>query len=657
MSTIAPYGSWPSTITAASVSASSVRYNEPRFADGKLFWLESRPTEKGRNAVVTDTPNNEPQDVLPAPWSAQSKVHEYGGGAYTVWQDTLYFVNGGDQQIYAMSLQDKNPIALTAQPAMRFADLTIDAHRHRLLAVAEDHGTGQGEPENSIVSISLSASGAAPDYIARGHDFYTAPRLSPCGNWLAYLSWNHPNMPWDSSQLWLCALDQQGSPGDPALIAGTTEESVFQPSWSPRGHLFWVSDKSNWWNLYRLSADLLQQPEKAAQQSSICPMDAEFGLPQWAFSMSTYGFLGEDTLFVTYNQNGLWQAARLQYSAEDDWQLTPLSNDFCTYSGITCESGKAAFIAASGTQPSAVYIYQDESVKRCAPGQLNSPPIAEISQAQALTYTTDGATTHAFFYPPRNRQYTAPALSQPPVIALCHGGPTGATDASFNYKIQFWTNRGFAVLDVNYRGSTGYGRAYRHALWRNWGLSDVADLVAGVEYLSEKGWVNPKQRIVRGSSAGGYTVLAALTDSDTFNAGVSLYGIGDLETLVADTHKFESQYLERLVGPYPQEKDEYYRRSPIHKVDQIQCPVLVFQGLQDKVVPPEQAQSIVDAVNHQGLPVAYVTYPDEAHGFRQAKAIEHQLQAELYFYQQIFGLSGTEATRPAPIEILNEEAI
>lgn len=643
---VLPYGTWPSSLTAEDVASQSRRLAEPLLCGGNIYWLEARPQEKGRIQVVAQDANGGVRDLLPEGFSARSRVHEYGGGSYLATSDTLYFVNNEDQRVYSLALnaQGQQPVPLTPEGEQRYADLHLDTRRQRLLAVCEDHSEGHDAVANYLVAIPLDAS-RETKAIAEGADFYANPRLSPIGNTLSWLTWNHPNMPWDSTQLWLADINDQGELQNTRCVAGAEgNESLFQPQWSPGGELYFVSDRSNWWNIYRLNA-------ATGEPESVTRIDAEFATPQWVFGMSTYGFLDEHTLLATYTQSGRWHLVTIDIQQKT---MTPVESSLTQFSALHCQNGEGVLLGASPAQSNEIYRYSSGSV---APVTQSPAPIApeHVAQPQSICFvTSESGHAHAFFYAPNNSRYMGPAGDKPPVIAICHGGPTGATETSLNLKIQYWTNRGFAVLDVNYRGSTGYGRDYRRQLYKHWGLRDVDDVCAAVEYATQQGWVHPQQCIIKGSSAGGYTVLAALTFRDTFNAGVSLYGIGDLELLARDTHKFEARYLDSLVGPYPEEKERYQALSPINHVEKLRCPLLVFQGLEDKVVPPNQAEDMVRAVAARKIPVAYVTYPDEAHGFRQANNISHMFAAEHYFYQRIFGL-GETPSEPV-IDIQNLEA-
>jgi len=638
-----PYGIWPSKISAAMVAGKSPRLAEPSIQQNRIFWLQTLPDEKGRIGVfMKNLQSQKPFDwVLPRPLSAKSKVHEYGGGSYCVNDNNLYFVLADDQQIYTTDVTratfSTELLTRSGDPNSRYADLCLDVHRNALLAVCETHSNVDQEPTNSIVSVSLT-----PDEtihtVASGADFYSNPEVSPNGEFCVWLSWNHPDMPWDSSTLWLCRRSSDGAfkQENAAVLFESSHESIFQPSFSPSGDLFFVSDKTNWWNIQRVRSEQLDK--NPVQAETITQLEAEFATPQWTFNMTTYGFLDERSLLATYSKNGKWHLVSIEL--EDSHRIEHLDLiDFADIYSLGAAHSQGVFIGSTTVSSPAVYRYENKHLSAIT--DADSPiPHEEVSIPQAFEIARNENASdkvYGFYYPPTNSQYQALG-SSPPLIVICHGGPTGATSSSLNLKVQYWTNRGFAVMDVNYHGSTGFGRAYRHSLHENWGVYDVEDIGAAANYAVEKGWANPDQLIIKGSSAGGYTVLAALAFSDTFNAGVSLYGIGDLETLVRDTHKFEARYLDKLVGPYPEEKDRYFQRSPINFIADIDCPLLVFQGLEDKVVPPNQAQAMVDAVRAKGHEVRYITFADEGHGFRNTHNIERMLDEELAFYRDIFQL-------------------
>ena len=583
------------------------------------------------------------EDVTPAGFSVRSRAHEYGGGAYLVDRGTVYFCNFVDQQLYCQHA-DGAPRSLTP-PGYRFADAVSDTVRNRLIAVREDHTVAEREAVNTLVAIDVTTGGAG-DVLADGHDFYSTPQLSPNGTQLCWLAWNHPDMPWTSTELWLAEFDARGALVNPrCIVGGAGHESIFQPQWSPDGLLYYVSDRSGWWNLYRWQEDAA---------TAVCPMEAEFGLPQWVFGMSTYGFASADTIVCVYQQDGVSHLARIDLPSG---QLLPFDLPATDIGSLRVDAQQAVFIAGSPTEPIAV-VRLDLDTGRMQTVRRSSEVTVDrryFSIPRAITFpTTAGLTAHAFYYPPRNPDFVAPAGEKPPLMVLSHGGPTGATSNVFDLGIQYWTSRGFAVLDVNYGGSTGYGRAYRQRLDGAWGVVDVDDCCNGARYLVEQGEVDGSRLIIRGGSAGGYTTLMALASRNVFHAGASYFGLSELEAFARDTHKFESRYLENLVGPYPARRELYLERSPLSHIDGFSCPAIFFQGLDDKVVPPNQAELMVDALRHKGIPVAYVTYAGEGHGFRQAKNLVHCHQAELYFYSRVFGFVLADQGGSVPIENLKE---
>ena len=643
---VKPYGSWASPITPELLASSSLTYAYPCCDGENLYWLESRPWENGRSVVVQRNSKGHVRDVLPAPLSARSKVHEYGGTPYIVINQVLYFCLYDDQRIYQLDLgnadQEKNealPTPITPENDYRFADFCYDKYRHRLICVAENHNN-VSEPENSIVAIPLDGSMSVTP-LCRGDDFYAYPRLDNTGSQLCWISWNHPDMPWDNTVLWLANLDKKGNTLESVAVAGNGQEAIFQPQWSPDNQLYFVSDRDNWWNIYRW------QPESGIEP--IHSMAAEFATPLWVLGMSTYGFCQDGTLACCYSQNGTWQLA-LQ---TQNTPLHAIETSYTQISDIYCQGDQVWLVGAAPNISAELAEFNITSgrLSTIAQGKplpfdkhfLSTPvPICfQTTNNEAEHHTTE-TTAHAFYYQPSNLDFRGEEKSMPPLIVMCHGGPTGATTTALNLKIQYWTSRGFSVLDVNYRGSTGYGRNYRKQLHGQWGIADVTDVVAGARYLIKNQSVDPNKIAIRGSSAGGYTVLAALCFHDLFKAGACLYGIGNLETLAEDTHKFESRYLDTLIGPYPAQRTIYQERSPIHHIDQLHCPVIFFQGLDDKVVPPEQAIAMTQALRKKQLPVAYMPFAGEGHGFRKAETIKQSLEAELYFYSKVFDFIPSE---------------
>lgn len=643
-STIAPYGSWRSPITSDLIVAGTVRLGQIELDGEDVYWIEGRPAEKGRNVIVRRSPNSlggATVDLTPQPFNARTLVNEYGGGSFTVSNGEAFFSNFSDQRLVRVAAGSE-PTAVTPESKFRFADGFIDRRRNRMVCVREDHSIAGREAVTTLVAVDLA--NGEQTILAEGNDFYSSPRLSADGNQLAWLEWNHPNMPWDGSELWLADVLGDGSLANKKLIAGGSAESVFQPEWSPGGELFFVSDRSNWWNLYRWRSGAVE---------SVCPMDAEFGLPQWVFGMATYGFVSPEKIVCAYVQSGF---SRLALVNVESGTIETIATPYTQIEGVRCAAGKAVFFAGSPRETSAIVRFdpatrQFETLRRSSELAIDS---AYVSAPQAIEYPTErGLTAHGFFYPPQNKDFVAPVNERPPLLVMIHGGPTSAASPTLKLGIQYWTSRGIAVLDVNYGGSTGYGRAYRERLKGNWGVVDVDDCVNGARFLAEQGHVDADRLAITGGSAGGYTVLCALAFRDVFKAGASHYGVSDLAALEVDTHKFESRYTHSLVAPYPEGAELYRQRSPIHHTDKLNAPVIFFQGLEDKVVPPNQSEMMVEALRRKNLPVAYVTFEGEQHGFRQAANIKRAMDGELYFYSRIFGFELAESVEPVPIENLS----
>jgi dipeptidyl aminopeptidase/acylaminoacyl peptidase len=525
---------------------------------------------------------------------------------------------------------------------MRYADAVIDHRRERLVCVREDH-TVTGEPANTLISLRLDENASCGEILTAGNDFYSSPRISPDGRHLAWITWNHPNMPWDGTELWLAEFAGDGALANQRLIAGGPKESVVQPEWSPSGDLYFVSDRSGWWNIYR-------------QTTSGCvpvhEMAAEFALPQWLFRFSSYAFLSAELIICSYVQQGFSHLAVVDTTTG---KLTVLSDDYTDVSFVRAEDGRATFRGGSGSEAPAIVEFEQQRGSFTVLRRSNDLKLDKsiFSTPKPIEFPTEGnRTAHGIFYPPCNPTYAAPENDLPPLLVKSHGGPTSAAGTALSLVIQYWTSRGVAVLDVNYGGSTGFGRAYRERLKNNWGVVDVEDCVNGARYLVERGEVDPNRLMITGGSAGGYTTLCALTFKDTFKAGASHYGVSDAEALARDTHKFESRYLDGLFGPYPEKREVYFNRSPINFASKLSCPVIFFQGLEDKVVPPNQAEMMVEVLRKKGIAVAYVAFPGEQHGFRQALNIKRSLDAELYFYSRVFGFDLGEAVEPVEIDNL-----
>ncbi|MEM8614747.1 MAG: S9 family peptidase [Cyanobacteria bacterium P01_H01_bin.105] len=639
MAKIAPYGAWQSPITSEVIVSNSIRLGSIQLDGSDIYWNELRPTQKGRSLIVRCSVDGDITDITSTDCNVRTRVHEYGGGAYWVDQGHIVFANFLDQRLYQQSSgPDTAPKPLTPEKALRYADGVVDRSRQRLICVREDHTQSDQAAINTIVAISLDDQ--TQTVLVSGSDFYSTPRLSPDGTQLVWLSWNHPNMPWDGTELWVAEITADGTLAKPQKVAGGPNESIFQPQWSPDGILYFIGDATGWWNLYRWHHQTVEP---------LYPLEAEFGAPQWSFGMSTYGFASAQTLVCTYKYQGVQQLAQLDTTT---LTLTKIDTPYASMGSLQVGADFVVFLGGSPSQPS-VLVRLDLSTGETI--ELRRSSTLEIDEGylstpETITFpTSNNLSAYGIYYPPKNKDYIAPEGSRPPLLVKSHGGPTAATSSNFNPAIQYWTSRGFAVLDVNYGGSTGYGRAYRERLKGNWGIVDIDDCVNGANYLVTQGKADPEQLAIDGGSAGGYTTLGALTFRDVFKAGASYYGVSDMAALAMDTHKFESRYLDSLVGPYPERKDLYEARSPINFTDQLSCPVIFLQGDEDKIVPPNQAELMVDALREKTIPVAYLLFEGEQHGFRKADNIKRALDAEFYFYSRVFGFKPAEEIKPVEI--------
>jgi dipeptidyl aminopeptidase/acylaminoacyl peptidase len=725
---VAPCGSWSSVISADMVAAAATGFGQLALDGPDLCWSENRPAERGRVAVVR-LRDGVARDLIEAPFSARTRAHEYGGGAFTCADGVLWFANDADQRVYRCD-PAAVPRPLTAPANARYADFVFDRTRHRLICVREDHAVPGNEPRNELVSID-EAGGV--QVLAGGADFYSSPCLSPDGKHCAWLSWSHPDMPWDATELWVAEIRPDGPLGRAQRVAGGSRESatgaslhrgprlgpigesangaslhrgprldfrtksramphgcggyglgpigesangaslhrgprlspigesangaslhrgprldpigesVFQPQFAPDGTLYFVSDRSGWWNLWCVTAAGVQP---------VAPQAAEFGLPQWTFGMSTYAFTGAQRIVAAVCRSGRWRLVQID---TDTGRCDDIALPYTEITGVRAAGDSVYFIGAAPAVAPAVVRWhpaqaQPEVLRRSSGV---SPEAGSLAEPQPIEFATgDSAVAHGFYYAPRNALYRAPPGEKPPLLVVAHGGPTAASGTGLNLRLQYWTSRGFAVLDVNYRGSTGYGRAYREALNGAWGVADVDDCVAGARHLVGRGLVDGSRLAIRGGSAGGYTALCALAFRDVFRAGASLYGVSDLEALARDTHKFEARYLDRLIGPWPAKRERYRERSPVHFPQRLSCPVIFFQGLDDKVVPPDQTARMADALRARGIAVACLEFAGEAHGFRQAENIRRVLEAELYFYGRVFGFTPADPVEPVAIDNL-----
>ena len=632
------HGSWPSPISVELAVSSSRGLSEARPDGDDIYLLESRPDEAGRVALLRRTPDGRVADVAPA-YNVRTRVHEYGGGAYAVTDGVVVFSEFVDNRLLLLGAPGEPVTELVADPALRFADMTLDLVRDRVYAIMEDQTVSAIDARNLLVAVSL-ADGSITE-LATGHDFYSSPVLSHDGSRLAFLSWDFPQMPWDGTDLWVAGIEEDGSLADPVHVAGGPAESVIQPKWSPDGSLVYVSDRSDWWNLYRWR-------EGASGSMEVGPMKAEVGGPHWVFGLSEYD-IDDDGTIVAF-AHGPDGAQLLALGSSEAPREIEFGEDSLSY--VRVSDGSLTAIAGAFTQPSAlVRIDLDSGAEeRLRAASTLDVDAAYLASPRHVAFPTSGGrTAYAWYYPPTNPDVTPPADELPPLVVMSHGGPTSQARTSLSLERQAFTSRGFAVVDVDYGGSSGYGRSFRDQLREQWGVVDVDDCTAAATWLAEQGLADPARMAIRGGSAGGYTTLAALCFRDVFSAGTSFYGLGDLEAFADTTHKFESRYMDILVGPYPEMAERYRERSPDNHSDRISCPVLVMQGADDKIVPPSQAEGIVRALVRNGLPHAYILFEGEGHGFRMAADQKRALEAELSFYAQVFGFELADDF--APLEV------
>jgi dipeptidyl aminopeptidase/acylaminoacyl peptidase len=646
---LSPYGTWSSPLSAEVVATGEVWLEEVQLRGGVCYWLEERPAEEGRHVIVTGDALSSGRDLTPEGFSARTKVHEYGGGSYWTHNGTVFFANFDDQRLYrADDGAPPVPITPETEGRYRYADGETTADGSLIVCVRERHE--DDDVINEIVAMRADGSGEAR-VVVGGRDFFSNPRISPDGSRLTWLAWDLPWMPWDGCELWVAELAKDGSVRGARLVAGRLDdESIFQPMWSPAGELHFVSDRTGWWNLYR---------ERGGEVAPLYPMEAEFGWPQWVFGETSYGFLGDGRIPCIYGQEGVQHVALLDPEAGELLDLD-LPYTAISFPSLAAEGSHILFIGSSPTIPPQVVLldFTSRSVEVLRSSADRPVDPGYLSVPRQISFPTEGGlTAHAHFYPPVNRDFGPvgdPDQERPPLIVMSHGGPTSQSSAAFDLNKQFFTSRGFAVVDVNYGGSTGYGREYRRRLNGKWGVVDTTDCVNAARYLASLGEVDGDRLLIRGGSAGGYTTLCALTFHDDFAAGASYYGISDLEPFATgQTHKFERQYEHTLVGPFPEAIDIYRERSPIHYVDRISCPMILFQGDQDEVVPPAQAQVMVDALKAKGLPFAYLLFADEQHGFRKSGNIARSLEAEVSFYAQILGFDLGDRIEPVQIQNLS----
>ena len=641
--TPAAYGSWSSPIDIELVAGGSVGLSEPMVDGDAVFWLEGRSAEGGRRTLLRHGPDGATRELTPAPFNVRNKVHEYGGGSYLADGGRVIASSGRDGRLYRLDPDGgAEPVAITPEGQYRFADLRFDPRRDRLYAVRETHDPVRDKDpllvENEIVAIALDGSDGAGRVLVGGVDFVAAPRPSPDGTRLAWLEWDHPDMPWDAVRLRVADVLDDGTLGNVRTVAGGPGISVIQPAWSPSGVLHVVSDETEWWNLYAFDGpDGLAGPKR-----NLAPMDAELGDPAWVFGRTTYVFLPDGAILAVARSDGRDGFLRI----EPDGMVTHLETPFTEVGGLAA-AGDTVVTIAAGPAEAPLLVRLDPAtgaIRGVLARSLRTPPAADVLPvARPISFRSgDGATARALYFPPTNPAFRGPDGELPPLVVESHGGPTGAASSSLSLDRAFFTSRGIAVVDVDYRGSTGYGRPYRDALKGQWGIADVEDCVAAAQHLVAEGLVDPARLAIRGGSAGGYTTLAALTfRPEVFAAGLSHFGIADLELIHVDGHKFESRYDEGLLGPWDTEAGRrvFRDRSPIHFLERVRAPMLIFQGLDDRVVPPSQVDAMEAAFAPRGIPYVAMRFEGEGHGFRKVETKRAVYAAEIAFLGRVFGFT------------------
>jgi dipeptidyl aminopeptidase/acylaminoacyl peptidase len=643
-----PYGSWESPISADLITGGGLRLEQLRVDGGDVYWLEGRPEEAGRYVIVKRSADGSVTDVNSGDLNARNAVHEYGGAAYAVQDGAVYFANWDDQRLYRATAGG-GAEAITDAPVIergdRYADLTVSNDSNWILCVRERHHEDR-EADNELALVPTNGSGVVK-ILATGHDFYSSLRQNDAGDRVCWLSWDHPNMPWDGCELWVADFDSSsGSVSNEQLVTGGVDVSIVQPEWGSDGTLVFITDKSGWWNLSKWSGGAVEP---------ILAEEKDHGGPAWAFGFRTYAFLEDGAILLKDSKDGKGQFRMVMLNGRE---VAEKAVPHSSIAELSLVGGDAVYIGASPTSAAEVV---RTSLGSGASTTLKSSSDIELDDAylsipEAITFpSTDDGEAHAFYYPPTNPDFESDGTETPPLLVISHGGPTSATSSSLSLPVQFWTSRGFAVVDVNYRGSTGHGKAFRDALKGKWGVYDTDDCIAAADYLVSKGLADTNRLAIKGGSAGGYTTINALTFHDRFAVGATYYGIADLSVFIGDTHKFESRYLDSLIGPYPEAKQLYYDRSAINFTDQLSCPMIILQGLEDKIVPPSQAEIMAGALRDKGIPFSLMMFEGEQHGFRQSKNIKASLEGELYFYGRVMGF--VPAGDLPGVEIENEGAL
>ncbi|MDG1438429.1 MAG: prolyl oligopeptidase family serine peptidase [Emcibacteraceae bacterium] len=619
----APYGSWESPITAELTTQNAVGLRSVRLDGDDLYWIESRPEEGGRRAIVKRDADGNVTDAIPEEFSSRTRVHEYGGGSYFVENGVIYFSNHSDQKLYRYN-GEGTPEALTTD-GYRYADCIMDTNHNQLICTQEDH-TEEGEPVNTLVAVSLDGGGKVRTLFS-GTDFVSSSALSPDGNSLVWITWDHPNMNWDDTKMWKARVTDQGSLSGTSTIIQRKSLSVQEPRWNADGELYYISDPTGWWNFQKFEDD---------ESRSLTRKQIEFG-KSGALGAHSWAFYGDDQIIAKYESEGTSHLATVDLG---NGAVEEIETPYVSISKVYSNGNKVYILGATTTTATEIAEYDDGDFITVRKSQDALVDDSYISEPEAITFPNlKGEATHAFYYAPKNADYEAPEDTLPPTIVRLHGGPVGATNSAFRMSRQFWTSRGFAIIDINYGGSTGYGRSYRERLRGQWGIVDIDDTKAAIDYIVDQGLADREKLLIAGGSAGGYSVLVALSQHDIFAAGANYFGISDLEVLARDTHKYESRFLDSLIGRYPEDIDIYKDRSPINHLDGFSSPLITFQGLLDEVVPPNQSELIVSALREKGVPVAYYPYEGEYHGFGKKENIIHSLESELVFYGKILGFT------------------
>ncbi len=624
------FGRWPSPISAALVAGSALRFGRVQAVGRAVYWSEGRPSEKGRAPVMRWTAEDGVTELLPPPYSARSRVHEYGGGEFLVAGGALYFVNDADQDVYAADLADGAKPSIrrvTSIAETRFADFTHDARRNRLIAVGETHGAAP-LPQNALWHIPVGEAAEGARVALRGRDFYASPRLSPGGDRLAFLAWDLPAMPWDAAQLFVAGIAEDGSLAEPILVAGGNGSACFQPEWGDDGALYFVWDVDGHGNLYRSKEP--GRPERVTR------LDGDLSMPLWNFHAASYAVLPGGKVYLSFVNRGETKSAILDFGTGI---LEPRKNRLTTTT--TLSAGAAAVALAGMTDEEALCVFRDEGSATSAPQIVRRGGTLDIDRALVshparIAIPSRNGEVYGLLYPPANPKAQGPAGKKPPLIISLHGGPTSAAARGLKPRTLFFTSRGFSWLDLDYTGSIGYGRAYRDRLNGNWGVADVEDAISAARFAASEGLADDHAIFVTGGSAGGYTVLAAIASASVFRGAASYYGICDLAALQRTTHKFEQGYLSTLLGGSLDEHEALYReRSAIHHIDAMKTPLILFQGADDQVVPKDQSIMIANAVRSKGVTVEYHEFAGEGHGFRNAESICTCLDRELEFYRML----------------------